>query len=261
MGALPQLARTQADFARLLLARRGPGDRERACELLRRARETAEALDMSRFAGRLPAPPEHEAPSPARAPVRAERGLLRRDGDVWKVGLGAEEAVLKHAKGLSFLATLLAHPGREFHVLDLLERDAPLDSRVEPGFRAAAAGDAGVMLDPEARAAYKRRLDDLRDELEEAERFNDPHRAERARTEMEFLGNELARAVGLGGRDRRAASAAERARVNVGRAISHVMKKITEVSPAASEHLQASVRTGMFCVYEPRLPVEWSLTP
>jgi hypothetical protein len=40
--------------------------------------------------------------------------------------------------------------------------------------------------------------------LEEAEAFNDPARATRARQEMDFLVEELARAVGLGGRDRRA---------------------------------------------------------
>src|SRR5262249_45280663 len=133
----------------------------------------------------------------------------------------------------------------------------PLDARAEP---AEAAGDTGL-LDQAARAAYKRRLDDLREELDEAERFNDPHRAERARVEMEFLGHELSRAVGLAGAERRPAAAVERARVNVGRAISHVLKKIAEGSPVASEHLQASVRTGVLCAYEPRVTIEWSLTP
>src|SRR5262249_20205985 len=49
MGALPQLARTQADLARLLLGRGRPGDVERGRELLERARDTAEALGMHRF--------------------------------------------------------------------------------------------------------------------------------------------------------------------------------------------------------------------
>ena len=72
-------------------------------------------------------------------------------------------------------------------------------------------GDAGVLLDATAKAAYQARLGELRAEVEEAEGFNDPVRAARAREEMEFLVGELARAVGLGGRDRRAASHAERA--------------------------------------------------
>ena len=78
---------------------------------------------------------------------------------------------------------------------------------------------------------------------------------------MEFLGEELARAVGLGGRDRRAASAAERARVNVTRTVAAVLKRITAGSPALGEHLTATVRTGYFCSYtpDPRKPVVWRL--
>src|SRR5262249_57971922 len=94
---------------------------------------------------------------------------------------------------------------------------------------------------------------------EEARRFNDPERAARAEQEIEFLSDELARAVGLGGRSRTAASAAERARVNVSRTIGAVMKKIAAGSPALGQHLTAAVRTGYFCAYEPdpRVRVEW----
>ena len=56
---------------------------------------------------------------------------------------------------------------------------------------------AGELLDPTARDRLKRRLEDLRDALDEAQRFNDPERAERAEREIEFLTDELARAVGL----------------------------------------------------------------
>ena len=117
------------------------------------------------------------------------------------------------------------------------------------------------MLDPAARDAYKRRLEDLRDALEEARRFNDPERAERAEREIEFLSDELARAVGLGGRSRVAASAAERARVNVSRTIGAVMKKIASASPALGQHLTATVRTGYFCSYvpDPRVAIAWDI--
>jgi len=59
------------------------------------------------------------------------------------------------------------------------------------------------------------------------------------------------RREGLGGRDRRAAGAAERARVNVTRAISDGVKRIREHSRALARHLDASVRTGVFCRYQP----------
>lgn len=80
-------------------------------------------------------------------------------------------------------------------------------------------GDAGALLDAQAKAAYRRRLQDLRADADEAEAMGDGERAARARQEIDALAHELARAVGLGGRDRRAAAPAERARVNVSRAI------------------------------------------
>jgi hypothetical protein len=133
---------------------------------------------------------------------------------------------LRDAKGLRHLAQLLTHPGREFHTLDLEAaeaRAAPAGSQdraageglvVRPDL-----GDAGALLDATAKAAYQARIQELRAELEQAERFHDPARAAKARHELEFLVAELARAVGLGGRDRRAAAHAERARRNATRAI------------------------------------------
>ena len=122
-------------------------------------------------------------------------------------------------------------------------------------------GDAGPLLDASARRAYKQRVEDLQDELEEAERFNDTARAERARVELDFIADELARGVGLGGRDRRAASGSERARVNATRTIGAAIKRIAAGSPRLGEHLRASVRTGYACVYapDPTSPVRWDL--
>jgi non-specific serine/threonine protein kinase len=122
-------------------------------------------------------------------------------------------------------------------------------------------GDAGELLDAAARAAYKRRLADLKEELEEAERFNDTGRVAKARVEIEALSTELARAAGLGGRGRRAASHAERARINVTRAIKKALAQIAAQDPALAHHLNAAIRTGRFCRYtpDPEHPIRWEL--
>ena len=82
-----------------------------------------------------------------------------------------------------------------------------------------ALGDAGEMLDARAKDAYRRRLAEIDDDIEEARATGDGERAAQADTERDFLLQELSRAVGLDGRDRRAASASERARVGVTRAV------------------------------------------
>src|SRR4029450_13562720 len=120
-------------------------------------------------------------------------------------------------------------------------------------------GDGGALLDATANAAYRARLTGTQDGVEEAEAFNAPARATRARQEMEFLVGELARAVGLGGRDRRAASHAERARLNATRAIRAAMANLARADPALGRHLSSTVRTGRYCSYrpDPRLPIAW----
>src|SRR6266498_1968631 len=129
------------------------------------------------------------------------------------------------------------------------------DSARPPG------GDAGSILDPEAKAQYRARLDELDEELRDAERANDRERAARATNERDAVAHELAAAVGLGGRDRKAASDAERARVNVTRAIKAALDRIGEHSPALGRHLEATLRTGQFCSYvpDPRVLVRWEL--
>ena len=54
MGARPWLAHTQRDFARMLHSRNGSGDRERAHELLARARDSYRELGMDSYARSLP---------------------------------------------------------------------------------------------------------------------------------------------------------------------------------------------------------------
>jgi hypothetical protein len=110
-------------------------------------------------------------------------------------------------------------------------------------------GDAGALLDPKARAAYEARVRELREEQAEAEQNGDAARATRAGEELDAIGAELARAVGLGGRDRRAASAVERARVNVQRRLRDALERIREHDPELGRHLAFTVKTGTYCSY------------
>jgi hypothetical protein len=204
----------------------------------------------------------------AAAVAEAEGHLFRQEGEYWTVVFEGSVVRLRDAKGLRHLARLLAHPGREFHATELeAAQSRPSPAAVGPGGRVGAGeltvrpdlGDAGVLLDATAKAAYRARLGELRAEVEEAEGCNDPARAARARHELEFLVEELARAVGLGGRDRRAASHAERARLNATRAIRAAVANLARANPALGRHLAATIRTGRYCAYfpDPRAPIAW----
>ena len=115
------------------------------------------------------------------------------------------------------------------------------------------------MLDARAKDAYRRRLAEIDDDLEEARADGDDERAAQADTERDFLVRELARAVGLTGRDRRAASSSERARAGVTRAIRQALARIEVHHPRLGAHLDHAIRTGTYCAYspDPRASVEW----
>jgi non-specific serine/threonine protein kinase len=115
------------------------------------------------------------------------------------------------------------------------------------------------MLDARARAAYQRRLEDLRDELEEAERFHDSGRAAKARAEIDFITSELAAAYGLRGHARRPGSSSEKARQAVSYCIRSSLNKLRTTHPTLWRHLFAALKTGTFCSYNPEHPTSWKL--
>lgn len=272
--AAPALAaRTRCDLATLLLSRGDPTGATRAAVLIDEARAIAHEHGLDAIASALARldPARDPASSAATGAttttttphVAHDTATLLRQGDFWTVRHGGIEFRLKHSKGLDQLATLLRNPGREMHVLDLAagEVGAPAASvlAAEGLGVSADAGDAGDLLDAQARATYRTRIAALRAEIDEARGFNDPERAARAEHELEFLADELARAVGLGGRSRTAAAAAERARQNASRTISAVIRRIAAESPLLGRYLTATVHTGTFCSYDPdpRAPIAW----
>ena len=168
---------------------------------------------------------------------------------------------MKHSKGLGYLAVLLARPGQEVHALDLASEggNGTAAGSAEDGLRVETGDGAGPTLDREAKAAYRERVNELRANVAEAEDWNDPERAARATAELEAITEQLASATGLGGRDRKAASSAERARISVTRAIKAALDRIEAESPALGGHLRTTVHTGTFCSYtpDPRAPITW----
>ncbi len=236
MAALPFTALILRQYAEFLDQ---SGNAAEAEEFYRQSREIAAELGLERLTAA-----DSPAPAPGRAPPATDPAAftLRPEGEVWKFGFGGHASTVKNSKGVRILAHLVAHPGREFHVLELNSLDAAPTPE---------SGDAGPLLDDEARRQYRRRLDFLAEKLEQAEELGDSEAADRARGEMEALGRELSRAFGLGGRERRASSAAERARVNVQRRVRDAIRRISELDPEAAKFLDYSINTGIYCKFDP----------
>ena len=221
---------------------------------LRRVRERLAALAPGADSHGDAAETAHpqEPPGGGAAGDRAARSsalgaALHRSGDLWTVRFAGREARLRHLKGLDDLAALLARPGEELHCLQLAGA-----SSVDPG-------DAGPLLDGEARRAYQARVRDLQGEIDEAREANDPGRAERAEAELDALVQQLSEAFGLGGRARPSGSAAERARSAVAWRLRAALKRLGAVHPELGRHLENAVRTGTWCCHRPETDVAWDV--
>jgi len=249
LGARGILARVFYEHARMLAAR---GDAEASAEHLEEAARLANELGLSGLVQRIGAmrSAEHDG--------TVAEAVFRREGDVWAIGYGGDEFSLRHVKGLRYIADLLAAPGREVYAVELAQA---AEGVAGDGRAAGSVAPAGPALDDRAKADYRRRLEELGEELEQARAWSDPERAARAEEEIDALTGELTSALGLGGRDRAVASPAERARVSVTKAIRAAIRAIERQSPALADHLTASITTGQFCSYAPpgELPPDWRL--
>ncbi|MGB5268595.1 MAG: alpha/beta fold hydrolase [Polyangiales bacterium] len=179
--------------------------------------------------------------------IDSERYALVRQGDVWTLTFDSVHTHLKHSKGLTDLAAMLAAPGREIAAAALMQG---IEQRT-------ASEGSDEVLDERARNEYRARLQAIEEDLEEAQSFNDLGRIQRLESEHDAIFAELRAATGLAGRSRKLKDPSERARKAVTARIRESIQRIAEADPAAGEHLSEAVRTGSFCCYQPKTAVDW----
>jgi tetratricopeptide (TPR) repeat protein len=246
LGAVTWSLRSQYELARVRLDQ--PGRREGAVSALAEVARKARTLGLAQLAR------DAEAAGFAAGQVPVTEGVFARDGAMWTLSYGGVTARMRDAKGLSDLAVLLAVPGRQVPAADLIA--------------AAGAGQAGLadlrmgadeVLDATARRQIRARLASLGEDIAEAESWNDPERAARARAERDALLRELTAAAAPGGQPRLLGDQSERARKAVTARIRDVIGRLEPVHPALAGHLRESVTTGTRCSYSPPTPVSWRL--
>jgi hypothetical protein len=200
--------------------------------------------------------------SPSAFPA-SSHAVFCSDTDMRTVRLGGRAVVVRDLKGLRYIARLLAEPGRELHVLDLVAvENGTLSVGAAAGQDAADGRLAAIglpALDEQARAAYRRRLAEVEEDIDEATAMNDPARRALAERDREYLIAELRSAVGLAGRQRSTGGSAERARTAVTRSVRYALARLAEHHPMAATHLGQRVRTGTYCSYspDPMVPIDW----
>jgi len=180
------------------------------------------------------------------SPVEKEQYAFRKKGEFWELTFDGETISVPETKGLVYMAELIRVPGRQILAADLFfaaHRETPLRL-----------GDSGETIDDKARTDYRRRAQDLRDQLAEAERHHDLGRRESIRAELEQLASQMIAAEGLSGRSRRSQDDRDRIRKSMSMAIKRAIRTIRKHAPALGAHLDQHIHRGYFLTYSGSIP-------
>ncbi len=233
-GAVPMAVLCALDAAEVLARRGSPGDAERGVALVDSVAGDAERIGMDGAVARVDGLRTRLADAAREVPAQGQRRVARltRASDVWQLDYDGRSVHLRDAKGLQQLAALLASPGTPIAAVALT---SPAEQTT---------GE---------RAAQLALADELREEIAEARAFNDPERAAHAAARLEALAAEV--------QGRADAVPAERARVNVTRALRAALRRISAHEPELGHVLQRTIRTGTSCVYhpDPDSPLDWEV--
>jgi tetratricopeptide (TPR) repeat protein len=243
VGAPVLVAHTRRHYSALLRARGGAGDWERAIDLLSEAADIYRRLEIDRLAEEAGAVLRRsQDPVSPDAPGSRAVNVFRRTATGWEVAFGGRRAEIADAPGLDHIAALLAAEGRPVHVADLVD-------------------GAGPALAHGVAAEYRARRVELGAQLTGP----DPVAAALARAERDMLDTELL-AV-LAGRTgpadgptpAGAGDPGDGARRLVALRVRIGLDRLEEAVPDLAGHLRRSIRTGMFCLYDPEGPERWKI--
>ena len=184
-------------------------------------------------------------------PALGAHNVFRREGDYWLVVFDDHTARVRNLKGMR------TSPG--FSPLPVGNSSPSISSRPKPegAPRFISATRRAPRQTSQGCLSPAPGQDD--EDIADAQASGDSEREAQSDAERDFLIRELARGVGLSGRDRRAGRTSERARVAVTRALRQAMTRIGEHHPQLSDHLNHAVQTGTCRAYQPdpRTPIGW----
>jgi len=176
-----------------------------------------------------------------------ETATFIRNGDTWNLYYQGDRVMIRNMKGFFDIACLLKDPEKEFHCTELMGAVLTRDGSIET-------------MDNHAKNEYKRRLNELKQQIEDAEEIGLSNKLEILYAEYDQLIDYLSDSLGLGGKPRTLGSSIEKARTAVTWRIRNAIKKIEPLHPALAKHLQHSIKTGTFCSYFPEIAINWEIT-
>lgn len=184
------------------------------------------------------------------AAIAAQGNLFRREQDFWVISFSGRSIHLKDSAGLGYIAELLRAPGKEVEALALVGQPASGKPQIS-------VAGAMEMADEKTIRTVRAALQEREQELAGLPGSESGHR-EKLTEEIDKLKRYLQENQGLGGRVRRTADTAEKARKAASAAVTRAITEIQHHDPELAAHLKSSVTLGRTLLYRPEKNVEWN---
>ncbi len=165
-----------------------------------------------------------------------------RKGRVWEVCFGGKSASLPHVNGLRDIANVLLAEGRRVDLLDLLDRERPAKTKVDP------------IWDRLTRTEVRKLIEVAKTEIAGLEASTEPTdlgKLDGRRAELEQLERHHRASTARGGRSRPLDPRFKRAGDALRKRIKVALGKIKAEHPALCEHLDEALRAGHYRAYLP----------
>ncbi|HET6540440.1 MAG TPA: tetratricopeptide repeat protein [Chryseolinea sp.] len=172
-----------------------------------------------------------------------DKNYFLKEDEIWQVSYEGKLILLSEAKGLHDLLKLLGHPEKQFHCTELMGGGLAMKPE--------------LVFDEKAKRSYQKKILELQEEIRWSEDNNDHHRTATLHQEYNNIVDHLSTSLGLRGKIRKTHDVLDKTRSAVTWRIRNIIQKIEKVHPMLAKHLSASVKTGIFCVYNPEKPVRW----
>lgn len=182
-----------------------------------------------------------------------KENIFHKEGNFWTVKFQGKIERITHCVGFSYVSFLISKQGRTFKTTEFLSlyHKKPITL---------ASGDN--QLDDEAKEHYKKALDDIEFQLEEAKKNKDSGKQQKLEEDKAFLIAELAKAAGYSNHKKKLNSEFDKHRLSIGKAIVRSIKKIDAYLPELAEHLRDSIPSpysGTSLSYRPAKLIDWLL--
>lgn len=198
---------------------------------------------------------------------------FRLIGEKWQLTFDDETVYMNDRIGIRYIAYLLARPDDEISAILLYQAvnlkgppslEAEEEWQIKDSFYTEALENRDSenpipLSDKKAIKAYKAKLSELYEELQDAERYFSDEEKTRIQGEIDKIEQHFGKVLGLGGMARKADDESEKIRKSVSNAITRARQKILEKHYILGRHLEKYISTGMVISYRPDHPIDWQL--